>query len=231
MEEIYASREPRNLIGFEIRTEGAGFDRRITTMRLADRRLLERDKRYRIAFNSFDSPKRRPSVYEIASAPRDAGDELHASSSPDPGRGHRLLPGDTGSSIESDARGNPRPRDFSHNLRLKTSSVSVAYLSHARQGRFSAAAFYSRLSLSLLPGRRSRFLHRKLRPCPSCGQSFSATDLILSSIGSISRTWLVKDKRTPRSCFRARSKSDGSVYSVQTYRGTADWKSARARSA
>jgi 2',3'-cyclic-nucleotide 2'-phosphodiesterase/3'-nucleotidase/5'-nucleotidase len=55
MEEVYASREPRNLIGFEIRTEGTGFDRRITTMQLADSRLIERDKRYRIAFNSFDS--------------------------------------------------------------------------------------------------------------------------------------------------------------------------------
>ena len=55
MEEVYASREPRNLIGFQIQTEKAGFDRRITTMRLADGRLLERDKRYSIAFNSFDS--------------------------------------------------------------------------------------------------------------------------------------------------------------------------------
>jgi 2',3'-cyclic-nucleotide 2'-phosphodiesterase (5'-nucleotidase family) len=55
MEEVYASREPRNLIGFEIRTEGTGFNRRITTMQMADGRLLERDKRYRIAFNSFDS--------------------------------------------------------------------------------------------------------------------------------------------------------------------------------
>jgi 2',3'-cyclic-nucleotide 2'-phosphodiesterase (5'-nucleotidase family) len=55
MEEIYASREPRNLLGFEIETEGAGYERRITAMRLADGRMLERDKRYSIAFNSFDS--------------------------------------------------------------------------------------------------------------------------------------------------------------------------------
>ena len=55
MGEIYASREPRNLLGFEIETEGAGYDRRITGMRLADGRMLERDKRYSIAFNSFDS--------------------------------------------------------------------------------------------------------------------------------------------------------------------------------
>src|SRR5204862_4490548 len=55
MEEIYASREPRNLLGFEIETEGAGYDRRITGMRLADGRMLEHDQRYSIAFNSFDS--------------------------------------------------------------------------------------------------------------------------------------------------------------------------------
>ena len=55
MEEVYAGRESRNLIGFQIRTEGAGFDRRITTIRLGDGRLLERGKRYSIAFNSFDS--------------------------------------------------------------------------------------------------------------------------------------------------------------------------------
>jgi 2',3'-cyclic-nucleotide 2'-phosphodiesterase/3'-nucleotidase len=55
LEEVYASREPRNLVGFEIQTEGVGYDRRITAMRLKDGRLLERDKRYSIAFNSFDS--------------------------------------------------------------------------------------------------------------------------------------------------------------------------------
>ena len=55
MEEVYTSREPRNLIPFEIRTDGVGYERRITAMRLADGRLLEEDKRYSIAFNSFDS--------------------------------------------------------------------------------------------------------------------------------------------------------------------------------
>src|SRR5205807_541694 len=55
MEEVYASREPRNLLGFEIETEGAGYERRIATMRLADGRTLEREKRYAIAFNTFDS--------------------------------------------------------------------------------------------------------------------------------------------------------------------------------
>ena len=55
MEEVYSSREPRNLVGFEIATEGAGLERRITAMRLTSGEPLERDKRYRIAFNSFDS--------------------------------------------------------------------------------------------------------------------------------------------------------------------------------
>jgi 2',3'-cyclic-nucleotide 2'-phosphodiesterase (5'-nucleotidase family) len=55
MEEVFASREPRNLLGFQIQTEGTGSERRISAMRLADDRLLERDKRYCIAFNSFDS--------------------------------------------------------------------------------------------------------------------------------------------------------------------------------
>jgi 2',3'-cyclic-nucleotide 2'-phosphodiesterase (5'-nucleotidase family) len=56
MEEVYASREPRNLFGFEIETEGGvGYERRITAMRLPGGRTLERDKRYSIAFNTFDS--------------------------------------------------------------------------------------------------------------------------------------------------------------------------------
>jgi 2',3'-cyclic-nucleotide 2'-phosphodiesterase (5'-nucleotidase family) len=55
MEEVYASREPRNLLGLEIETEGLGFERRITSMRDAEGRTLERDKRYSIAFNTFDS--------------------------------------------------------------------------------------------------------------------------------------------------------------------------------
>ena len=56
MEEVYASREPRNLLGFEIETEGSGYERRIAAVRLADGGTLERDKRYLIAFNTFDSP-------------------------------------------------------------------------------------------------------------------------------------------------------------------------------
>lgn len=55
MEEVYASHEGRNLLGFNITTEGGGYDRRINSMTLADGRPVERDKRYTIAFNTFDS--------------------------------------------------------------------------------------------------------------------------------------------------------------------------------
>jgi len=55
MEEVYASHEGRNLLGFNIVTEGRGYERRIDSMTLADGRPLERDKRYTIAFNTFDS--------------------------------------------------------------------------------------------------------------------------------------------------------------------------------
>src|SRR5436309_9674110 len=40
MEEVYASHEKRNLVGFEVRTEGRGYDRRIISMALADGRPL-----------------------------------------------------------------------------------------------------------------------------------------------------------------------------------------------
>jgi 2',3'-cyclic-nucleotide 2'-phosphodiesterase (5'-nucleotidase family) len=55
MEEVYASRESRSLIGFEIQTEGSGYERRIASLQTANGSKLERDKRYPIAFNSFDS--------------------------------------------------------------------------------------------------------------------------------------------------------------------------------
>ena len=55
MEEVYASREPRSLLGIAVRVEGRGLDRRITSMTFPDGRSLERDKRYVIAFNSFDA--------------------------------------------------------------------------------------------------------------------------------------------------------------------------------
>ena len=55
MEEVYASHERRNLLGFTAKLEGQGVDYRITSMTLHDGRPLERSKKYLIAFNSFDS--------------------------------------------------------------------------------------------------------------------------------------------------------------------------------
>jgi 5'-nucleotidase / UDP-sugar diphosphatase len=55
IEEVYASREPRSLLGVEVRVEGRGLDRKITSMAFPDGRSLERDKRYVIAVNSFDA--------------------------------------------------------------------------------------------------------------------------------------------------------------------------------
>ena len=55
MEEVYASHEPRSLLGIAVRVEGRGLDRRITSMSFPDGRALERDKRYVIAVNSFDA--------------------------------------------------------------------------------------------------------------------------------------------------------------------------------
>ena len=55
MEEVYTSHERRNLLGFEVKTEGRGSDRRIVSMTLADGRSLDRGKKYVLAFNTFDS--------------------------------------------------------------------------------------------------------------------------------------------------------------------------------
>ena len=55
MEEAYASHEGRNLIGFDIKTEGRGFDRRIKSIALTGGPPLQRGKRYVIVFNTFDS--------------------------------------------------------------------------------------------------------------------------------------------------------------------------------
>jgi 2',3'-cyclic-nucleotide 2'-phosphodiesterase (5'-nucleotidase family) len=55
MEEVYASHEPRSLLGITVRVEGRGPDRRIASMTFPDGRALERDKRYVIAVNSFDA--------------------------------------------------------------------------------------------------------------------------------------------------------------------------------
>src|SRR5213595_2691928 len=55
MEEVYASHERRSLLGFNVKTEGRGYDRRITSMALADGRPIDRGKKYVIAFNTFDA--------------------------------------------------------------------------------------------------------------------------------------------------------------------------------
>ena len=55
MEEVYASHEPRSLLGIGLRVEGRGSDRRITSMTFPDGHALERDKRYVIAVNGFDA--------------------------------------------------------------------------------------------------------------------------------------------------------------------------------
>jgi len=55
MEEVYASHEPGSLLGIAVNVEGRGPARRITSILFPDGRALERDKRYTIAFNSFDA--------------------------------------------------------------------------------------------------------------------------------------------------------------------------------
>src|SRR6059058_5246112 len=55
MEEVFASHEKRNLLGFELKTQGRGNDCRIVSITLADGRPVDRNKKYDIAFNSFDS--------------------------------------------------------------------------------------------------------------------------------------------------------------------------------
>ena len=55
MEEVYASHEPRSLLGVAVRAEGHGANRRVASMAFPDGRQLERNKRYTIAANSFDA--------------------------------------------------------------------------------------------------------------------------------------------------------------------------------
>jgi 5'-nucleotidase / UDP-sugar diphosphatase len=55
MEEVYVSREPRSLLGIEIKVGDRGPNRRISAMTFPDGRALERDKKYVIAINSFDA--------------------------------------------------------------------------------------------------------------------------------------------------------------------------------
>jgi 2',3'-cyclic-nucleotide 2'-phosphodiesterase (5'-nucleotidase family) len=55
MEEVCASHEPRSLLGIAVRVQGRGPDSRIISLTFPDGRALERDKKYVIAFNSFDA--------------------------------------------------------------------------------------------------------------------------------------------------------------------------------
>jgi len=55
MEEVFASHEKRNLLGFEVKTGGRGDHYRIVSIALANREPLDRNKKYAIAFNSFDA--------------------------------------------------------------------------------------------------------------------------------------------------------------------------------
>jgi 2',3'-cyclic-nucleotide 2'-phosphodiesterase (5'-nucleotidase family) len=55
MEEVFASHEKRNLVGFDLKAQGRSEDYRILSMSLADGQPIDRNKRYLIAFNSFDS--------------------------------------------------------------------------------------------------------------------------------------------------------------------------------
>ncbi|PYL59637.1 MAG: hypothetical protein DMF31_06180, partial [Verrucomicrobia bacterium] len=55
MEEVFASHEKRNLLGFEVKTQGRGDQIRIVSMTLANGRPVDPGRKYAIAFNSFDS--------------------------------------------------------------------------------------------------------------------------------------------------------------------------------
>ena len=55
MEDVFASHEKRNLLGFDVKTEGRGDDCKIVSLTPANREPLDRNKRYVIAFNSFDA--------------------------------------------------------------------------------------------------------------------------------------------------------------------------------
>jgi len=55
MEDVFASREKRSLLGFELKTEGRRDDCKIVSMALANRQPLDRNKKYVIALNSFDA--------------------------------------------------------------------------------------------------------------------------------------------------------------------------------
>ena len=55
MEEVFQGRERRSLTGFKMSVTGQGQESRVTNLRAADGRPLDPARRYRIAFNTFDS--------------------------------------------------------------------------------------------------------------------------------------------------------------------------------
>lgn len=55
MEDVFVSHEKRNLLGFDVKTEGHGDGCKIVAMTLANGQPLDRSKKYLIAFNSFDA--------------------------------------------------------------------------------------------------------------------------------------------------------------------------------
>ncbi len=55
MEEVFQGRERRSLTGFAMSVAGTGKEARVANLRAADGRPLDPARRYRIAFNTFDS--------------------------------------------------------------------------------------------------------------------------------------------------------------------------------
>ena len=55
MDEVFASHEKRNLLGFAVKTKGRGGHCKIVSMTLANGEPLDRNKKYVIALNSFDA--------------------------------------------------------------------------------------------------------------------------------------------------------------------------------
>ena len=55
MEDVFVSHEKRNLLGFDVKTEGHGDGCKIVSMTLGHWQPLDRNKKYVIAFNSFDA--------------------------------------------------------------------------------------------------------------------------------------------------------------------------------
>ena len=92
MEEVYASHEPRSLLGIAVRVEGRGLDRRITSMSFPDGRALERDKRYLIAVNSFDARSGGHHFMKLRALLDKAGGELRSAPRANTRRGDRLFP-------------------------------------------------------------------------------------------------------------------------------------------